>query len=165
MNAAEVLEKVVKSYMVYYDVKYEDVTPPFAAEAEFHSHDTKFFLVRSATLGESESNEYVYFAAVEKLDMNTLKKLDEAAWNAGMARIKPHKDHKNSDITLIITADHITNEAFSAVKRLKRYKSYQFTTQGWTHYHLIAQESSSGRLTYNRQGQDLKKLFRNMKTP
>lgn len=162
MNAQEVLEKVLKSYTTYYDVKREDVTPPFAAEAEFHSHDKQYFLVRSATLGESESNEYVYFHAMEELDLDTLQKLDEAAWEAGMARVTPHKDHRNSDVTLIVIADHITPEAASAAKKLKHYKSYQFTTQGWSHYRLVALETSTNSLTFNRQGQELKKLFRNI---
>ena len=62
MNTTEILEKLLRSYSVYYDIQRENVTEPFAAEANFHTHDEQYFLVRSATISEAESNEYVYFA-------------------------------------------------------------------------------------------------------
>ena len=162
MNLTEGLEKVLRSFQRYYNINREDVTVPFAAEAEFHSHDEQYFLVRSATIAESESNEYVYFATVDELDEETLHKLDETAWEAGLDRVKPHGHHRNSDITLIILADRITEGAMKEVSKIKRYKNYRLTLEGWSHYRLVALELSSGRAAYNRQGQSLKKLVSNI---
>ncbi|MCD7842914.1 MAG: hypothetical protein LUG56_10645 [Lachnospiraceae bacterium] len=159
MDLTQPFEKLVSRFEAYYDVHREDVTPPFDAEAEFHSHDAQFFLVRSATISEAESHEYVYFAKRDVLDEDALRAMDEKAWEEGLAHVTPHKDHRNSDVSLIILANEITEGAAALVPKLRHYKSYQFSLQGWSQYRLIAVESSTGRIVFNRQGKDLKKLI------
>ena len=162
MTSHETLEKILPAFQRYYDIIRDNVPAPFAASAEFHSHDEQYFLIKSARLSESDSHEYIYFAAIEHLDETTLTSLDEKAWEIGFSRVNPHPDHRNTDITLFIIADQITEEAFSMVPKIKRYKSYKFGFQGWTHYRLVAFEHTSGRAAYNRQGESLKKLVRNI---
>lgn len=162
MSKDEILEKLFRSFQVYYDVKREDVAPPFAAEAEFHTHDEQFFLVRSAVLSEAESREYIYFAKEECLDLETLIRLDQAAWERGTGKVRPHKSHRNTDVALIIVAGQITEEAFRRIPKLRHYQSYHFGFQGWSNYRLVAIEQSSGRAAYNRLGRSLKKLVRNI---
>ena len=161
MTLQETLDKILPSFQRYYDIA-KEAPAPFAALAEFHSHDEQYFLIKSARLSESDSHEYIYFATVDLLDEATLKELDEKAWEIGFAKVNPHPDHRNTDITLFIIADQITEGAFSMVPKIKRYKSYKFGFQGWTHYRLVAFEHTSGRAAYNRQGESLKKLVRNI---
>ena len=162
MTLQETLDKILPSFQKYYDIIRENVPAPFTAAAEFHSHDEQYFLIKSARLSESDSHEYIYFATVDQLNESVLKELDEKAWEIGFSKVKPHPDHRNTDITLFIVADQITDEAFAMVPKIKRYKSYKFGFQGWTHYRLVAFEHTSGRVAYNRQGESLKKLVRNI---
>ncbi|MCD7845544.1 MAG: hypothetical protein LUG57_06790 [Oscillospiraceae bacterium] len=163
MTPTESLEILLKSYRSYYDItRHEEPEALFAAEAVFHSHDEQFFLIKKAVVSEAESNEQVFIAVEDALDEALLRRLDEAAWAAGLARVKPHKSHRNTDITLIILADTIAPEARAAVKKLRHYKSYSFGLQGWSNYRLVALETSTGTLSYNRLGGSLKKLFRNI---
>lgn len=163
MDRSAALEQLLRSFEVYYNVKREGVEPPFAAEAEFHSHDEQYFLMRSARIGEADSKEYVYFATPEQLDEAALLDLDRTAWEQGLAKVVPHAEHRNSDVTLFVLADHITEEAFQKIPRLRHYKSYRFSLQGWSQYRLVALELSTGRIAHNRQGQGLAKLVRNIK--
>ena len=48
------------------------------------------------------------------------------------------------------------------VKKTHRYQSYRHMLHGWSDYRLVALELSTGQLTYNRKGQSLRKLFRNI---
>ena len=162
MTPEEALTRLLRSYTRYYDVVREGVAPPFAAEARFHSHDEQYFLVKSARISEADSHEYVFFAVEDTLDEARLAALDEAAWGRGMERVRPHKDHRNSDVTLIVLAERMTPGAEAAVKKLKRSKSYRFGLQGWSSYRVIALELSSGRLASNRMGRSLRKLLRNI---
>ena len=162
MTTAEALDKLLRAYTAYYNIERENVTAPFAAEAMFKSHGEQFFLIKAAKLSESESAEYVFFATPEKLTEADLDALDEKAWETGLSRVKPHTSHRNTDVILVVLADSIDDDAFNKVKKLHRYKSYSFGFKGWSNYKVIALEVSSGRLTYNRQGQSLKKLFRNI---
>ncbi|MCD7814919.1 MAG: hypothetical protein LUH20_12900 [Lachnospiraceae bacterium] len=166
MNLTEPFEKLLSRFEAYYDVhRAEEAPAPFDAMAEFHSHDEQFFLVRSATISEAESHEYVYFAKRELLDADSLRTLDARAWEDGLSRVKPHKDHRNSDVTLMILAGQMTDEAAALIPKLSHYKSYRFSLQGWSQYRLIAVEQSSGRSVCNRQGRDLKKLVSNIFKP
>ncbi len=159
MNRADAMEKAVRAYEAYYDVNIETPEKPFFAEASFHSHDDAFFLVHGAVIGESESNEYVFFATEKYLSLERLKELDAVAWEKGIARVKPHGHHRNTDISLIVLADQVTEEARAAVKGLKHYKSYRFSLQGFSHYRLLVVDLTEKKMFWNRQGTDLRKSF------
>ncbi len=160
MEKTEALSKLLRSYEKYYDINRENPVKPFAAQAEFSLHDEQYFLVRSARISEADSKEYVYFAAEDLLDLQALERLDERAWEDGTGRVQPHKDHRNSDVILIILADQITEDAMKRIPKLKHYQSYRHGFYGWSHYKLAAIELSTGKTAANRQGRDLIKLFR-----
>lgn len=159
MNLTEAQDRLLRAYRPYYDVDCENITPPFFAEAVFHSHDEQFFLVKSAKLAEAETHEYVFFAAEQSLTAQRLQELAETAWNTGLARVQPHSSHQSSDVVLAILADSITPEAMRLIPRLRLYRSYRHGLQGWSHFRLYALEVSSGRTAHNRQGRALKKIF------
>lgn len=159
MTREEMLKKMLRSFAAYYDINTETPAAPFAAEAVFHSHSDAYFLVKSAAIGEAESHEYVFFASVDQLDSSLLASLDQTAWDTGISRVKPHSSHRNTDVTLVVAASSVTEEAKAQIPRLKHYKNYRMSLHGFGHYHLIVADLSSGDLTCNRQGRSLKKLF------
>jgi len=162
MRPEEALEKLLPSFVRYYNVKREDVTEPFSAEAEFYTHDEAYFLMKEAKMSESESREFVFFAALDQLDLDTLKKYDEAAWNTGMSRVEITPIHHSSDVSLIILADKIDKDAEKLISKLKHHKSYCFNFKGFSRYRLIALETSTGKIIHNHLGSELKKLVRNI---
>lgn len=162
MTKAEALERALLAFRRYYDIKQEGVTEPFAAEAVFRTHDEHFFLLKGAKLFESESREYVFFAAEDNLDLPRFLELDETAWSVGLSRAEPGEGHKSTDVALVILAERIEEDAAAAVKKQRHYKSYCLSLHGWSQYRVIAVEFSSGRIVHNRQGQSLEKLFRNI---
>lgn len=85
--------------------------------------------------------------------------LDHAAWEKEISRVKPHDNHRNTDVTLIVIADSVTEEAGKLARTLKHYKSYRMSLQGFSHYHLIVVDLSSGKTFCNRQGRSLRKIF------
>ena len=165
MSPAQVLETLLKSYERYYNVQTEDVEPPFAAEAAFHSHDEQYFLIKSAKLSEAEAHEYVFFAVADLLTLKDAQRLDACAWERGTARAKPSAHHRSTDVALVVLAERIAPDAAAYIEKLKRYQSYRFTFHGWSHYQAIALETSTGILSYNRRGRELEKLFRNINLP
>lgn len=162
MHAQEALEKLLRSYETYYNVNREDPAPPFAAEAVFHSHDERFFLIKSAKLSEAESHEYVFFAKEERLTADRLRQLSDAAWTTGTGRVRPYASHQSSDVLLEIVAEVIDPEAMALIPKLRRYQSYRYTLHGWSHFRLFALETSSGRMAWNPQGRRLKQIFQSI---
>lgn len=68
----EALERVLRSYQTYYNIKTEAVEPPFAAEAIFGSHNEQYFLIKKAKVADIDTNETVYFATEESLSKERL---------------------------------------------------------------------------------------------
>ncbi len=164
MTPSEALGTLLKSYRQYYTITTDCVELPFAAEAVFHSHDEQYFLVRSARLGEAESNEYVFFALGGDVDLDQMRRLETCAWERGISRVRPHSEHRNTDVAFILLAEHIDLNARDYIRQAKRYQSYRFTFYGFSHFKAIALETSSGELFCNKRGRDLRKLFRNIQT-
>ena len=65
LTPGEALERVLRSYQTYYNIKTEAVEPPFAAEAIFGSHNEQYFLIKKAKVADIDTNETVYFATEE----------------------------------------------------------------------------------------------------
>ncbi len=172
MDSFYAIKKLLPAFEQYYTIKNEDVTPPFCAEAEFRSHNEQYFLVRSAHIADIDSNEFVYFATLNDLDNAKLEELVNAAWQAGLAKVRPHEGHRNSDVTLIILADKISDETKIKIKKTKLYKSYKFSFHGWSNFKLsVCDLSTTGKdgtpdVFCNRQGRDFAKLIKkNIKNP
>lgn len=162
MMSADALEKILPLFQVYYDIERENATEPFDAEAAFHSHDEQYFLIKTAKYTEMEAHEYAFFAALDKLTPENAKELDEIAWNTGLSRARPSSIHRSTDVTLVLVADEVDPDAAAYIKKLKRSKSYKCLLHGFSNYHAIAIETSTGVMTCNRLGQHLRKLFSNI---
>lgn len=162
MTTSDAFEQIINSFVRYYNIKKEDVEPPFAAEAEFHAHGEQYLLVKAAHISDIDSNEYVFFATEEDLTTEKLLELDKTAWERGLSRIKPYYGHRNSDITLIVLAENVREDIFQVAKKLKHYKSYLFSIYGWSHYKLAVCDCSTGTCGYNRMGKDLKKITKSL---
>lgn len=158
MNRNEALEKILNSFTRYYNVKTSDVEQPFCAEAEFHAHGEQYILVKSAHISDIDSNEYVFFASEDSLDEERLSELDKTAWERGLSRIKPYYGHRNSDVTLFILADRVSDGVAKIAKKIRHYKSYHFSIYGWSHYKLAICDCSTEKCTFNRMGKDLRKI-------
>ncbi len=91
-----------------------------------------------------------------------LEEIAAAAWERGLSRVSPYYGHRNSDVTLVLFADRISDKALKKIKKLNFYKSYAFGLFGWSGFRLLAYEASTGRTVTNRRGADLKKLVGNL---
>ena len=166
MEPSEAIKKLLPAFEQYYTVKTEDVTPPFCSEAEFRSHNEQYFLVRSAHIADIDSNEFVFFADCEELSSEKLKELTDAAWNAGLQKVRPYNGHRNSDVSLFIFTKSISPETAAIIKKTKLYKSYKFSFYGWSHFKLAVCNISNMEIYTNRQGKDYAKLIKkNIKNP
>ena len=162
MDRKEALERLVASYGRYYNVKTEDPTEPFAAEAEFHTHDEQYFLFKSAKLSEMDAAEIVFFASVEELTEETYRELDGIAWETGLSRVHAGPGHRRTDISLVILADRMDGACPKMIRKQRRSVSYKFGFHGYTHYRVVAYDLTDGTIARNAMGEPLEKTIRNI---
>ena len=158
----EAYERVMAAYSAYYDLNREDPLEPFDAEAVFRIHDEQYILIKKAKVSEVDSNEFVYFAKVGELTEEQFRNYEETAWEDGLSRTRPKENHRNSDVTVVITAESISPEAEKAIKRSKKYKSYKWGIHGWSAHRVVAYDFSKHKLLYNHRGEELKEIFSNI---
>lgn len=163
MELEEALTRVLRSYRRYYDLNTEHVEPPFTAEAEYHSHEEHYFLTKRAVIDEIENHEIVYFAVVLELNSENFAVLDRTAWERGIAKAKPSIHHQSTDVSLVILAERIEEDLFRRIKKTKHSVSYKRLLHGYSNYHLIAMELSSGRIVYNRLGYSMKRILKSIR--
>lgn len=162
MTSKEALDKLLRSFMQYYDVNKEEVIEPFTSFASFQSHEHGYWLVKKATISDAETKEYIYFYDAAHIDLETVERLEALAWEDGMKKVVPHSQHRNTDVGVIFIGESIDPDAMAAIKKLHHYKSYKMTFQGWSNFLSIALDLSSGKLAYNRFGSRLKKVLKSI---
>ena len=162
MTAKEVLKMLLKSYRGYYNVNEVDPLEPFAAQAHFHSMDQSYFLMKKAVTSTSETHEYVYFYTAEHITLDDVNRLAQLSWDDGMAQVRPHKEHRNTDVSLVLIGESIDDDAFEAVKKLRNYKSYKWRFQGWSDFRSVALDLSKKSYVYNQKGEPFKKVFKTL---
>ena len=156
----DILEKILNSYVHYYTIKRDDVPAPFTAQAEFHSHNEQFVLVKKAKIADIDSNEYVYFLLTENLDIQKLLDAAQKAWEDGLAKVIPSFTHRNSDVTLVAIANTFTDGLEKAAKKIRYSKSYAFSFCGWSNFRLVGYEAKTKKFASNYHGKDLIKTFK-----
>ena len=102
----------------------------------------------------------IFFLA-EHLDLATLQKQIELSRQAGLARVRPHKEHMCSYVTPVILADTIDPDAAVLLRKTRLRKNYRFTLYGWMEYRIAAMECSTGRFLSNPAGREVRKTLEN----
>jgi len=160
MIFSEAIEKILPAFEQYYTIKKDNTDLPFCVQAEFRSHNEQYLLVRSAHIADEDSNEFVYFAEEKELSEEKLISLVDAAWEKGLAKVKPYYGHKNSDISVIIFSERVDPNLKKLIRKTKRYKSFKFSLHGWSRLKLVVAELPAKNYFCNYQGSELCKLIK-----
>ena len=161
MTRQEGLEKLIKAYSHHYDIE-RDVTVEggsFPAMAIFFLRDENYLITRKHVLNAVENHEYVYFYLTEHLDAETLREQINITREDGLGRIRPHKEHMSSLVTLVILADTIDEEAKKLIQKTRFHKNYRLALHGWMEYQIAAMEISTNSFLSNPAGKNAKKTL------
>ncbi|NCB50459.1 MAG: hypothetical protein EOM54_01070 [Clostridia bacterium] len=170
-DRAAFLDKLRDSYEYYYDVKTldpdENSDVPLVISAEFHARDEGYVLTKQVKIWAAESNEYVFIFSAPSFDGDTACHCIDYALADGMARIKPHSEHRNSFIIAIFIADAFDFTVQKEICKRKFDKSYKMGFHGWSALKTAAVDIEKEMIATNRPGEDigkfLKKLLRSEK--
>ena len=161
MTLQERLEKLLKAYSHHYDIDRDVHTEEgdYPAAATFFVRDENYAFIREAVISAYEQYEYVYFFMTEHLDAAAAKELLDRTLKVGMARIKPHTEHRCSYVTLVILADTVDEEAKTLIQKTRFQKNYRLALHGWMEYHIAAMEISTQSFLSNPAGKEARKTL------
>lgn len=161
LTLKERLDILLEAYSHHYNVARDVQTPEgsYPATADFFMRDENYAFSKKAVISAYEQYEYLYFFLSDHLDGEGAKDLLDRTLKAGMARIRPHKEHKSSYVTLVILADTITPEAKKLIEKTRFQKNFRLSLHGWMEYHIAAMEISNNRFLSNPAGKETRKLL------
>ena len=98
------LDKLLNAYSHRYDIE-RDVTVEgghFPATATFYLRDENYLISKKHVLSAVENYDYTYFYITDHLDAATLRHQIDLTMKVGSARVKPHREHMSSFVTLVV---------------------------------------------------------------
>lgn len=161
LNRAQCINKLMDAYSHHYDIE-RDVTVEgehYPAMAIYFLRDENYIISKKHVLSAVENHEYVYFLSVDHLDAETLEHHIQVTKADGLGRIKPHKEHMSSMVTLVVLADTISEEAKALIKKTRFRKNYRLALHGWMEYHIAAMEISTNSFLSNPAGKGARKIL------
>ena len=161
LTRQERLNKLLDAYSHHYDIT-RDVTAEgrqYPAVATFYVRDENYAFNKKFVISAFEQYDYTYFYLADHLDAEATKELLDQTLKAGMACIKPHKEHKSSYVSLVILADTIDPEAQKLIKKTRFQKNFRLALHGWMEYHIAAMEISTQRFFSNPAGKGAKRTL------
>ena len=161
LSLQERLEKLILAYSHHYDIERDVHTDEgdYPAAATFYMRDENYAFIKEAVISAYEQYEYVYFHLADHLDAAGAKDLLDRTLKTGMTRIKPHKEHRCSYVTLVILADTIDEEAKKLIQKTRFQKNYRLALHGWMEYHIAAMEISTQSFLSNPAGKEARKTL------
>ena len=161
MTKQDRLEKLINAYSHHYDIERDVVIDGeyFPAMAIYYLRDENYLITKKHVLNAVENHEYVYFYLTDHLDAKTLQNKIDFTRNDGLGRIKPHKEHMSSMVSMVILADTIDPEAKALIKKTRFRKNYRLALHGWMEYQIAAMEISTNSFLSNPAGKNAKKTL------
>ena len=161
MDKNEALEKLLNAYSHHYNIErgVQVEGGGFPAAAVYFLRDEHYLVRRDKKFYATEQYDYTYFCLAEHLDAPALQEQIDLSLKAGLARIRPHKEHMCSFVTLVILADTIDPEAKKLLKRTRFRKSFWLALHGWMEYHIAAMECSTNSFLSNPAGKEARRTL------
>ena len=155
------LDKLLNAYSHQYNIERDVVVEggSFPAAATFFLRDENYLISKKHVLSAVENYDYTYFYVTDHLDAPTLRQQIDLTKKVGGARVKPHREHMSSYVTLVILADTIDEEAKKLIKKTRFQKYFRLALHGWMEYHIAAMECSTNSFLSNPAGKGAKKTL------
>lgn len=157
----ERLNKLLDAYSHSYDIDrdVEEEGRLWPATATYYLRDENYLISKQHVLSAVEQHEYLYFHVTDHLTAEELQLEIELSKQAGLRKVKPHKDHMFSNVGLVVLANTISPEAQQIIKKTRFRKNYRLSLWGWTEYQLAAMESSTNSFYANPAGAGARKIM------
>lgn len=138
------LERVLAAHQSFYDIRrdylFEGRT--FPAFAEYHTYGEKYVLVKRAKLWEVNTHDFMFFECVDELDEASLAEKISFMKEKAIRKVDAGPNHMSSALSLVIIANHASDEALKLAKKTRFHKEYRFGFRGWTDLRLAVVDLS-----------------------
>ncbi len=154
-----VVRRLLAANGAWYDThsNYEFCGHMFAGYCEFHSHGEQYVLVKRAKLWEVDAHDYLFLDSVDHVDEEYLTRAIAFMETSGLTKVDPKPNHMQSSLSLVLIADAVDEEAKKLCRRTRFRKNFMLGLRGWSDLRLAIVDLSSGDVTTNGAGKELRR--------
>ncbi|MDO4189495.1 MAG: hypothetical protein Q4D29_10945 [Lachnospiraceae bacterium] len=162
----DVLNKIERVYGTSYDViRHDENSTGLLMEAEFHVHTENYVISKKAQLYQMDSNEYVYLFYYPELSLDLFNEVINKAYELGYEKITPGPNHRSSYVVAEFICDTVCEDAYKALKKYRKRKSFQFSFHGWMETHAVLIDLGTESIIANGDGRLCGKFLKNVLHP
>ena len=157
------MEILKDSYSAYYtieDLSHESL--PLVFRADYKASDEHFWFTKTARVWVNEKNEYCYVFSAESFSPEEAEACMNWAWDDGMPRVQPHKNHQCTNVKLVFVADRVEEDTARAVRKMSRTKNYHHGLYGYSNLLTGLVDLSTEKTVTNREGHELVPFFKKL---
>lgn len=168
MEGGDLLERLLKSYQVSYDIEkaYDIKGDIYDAHACFNVTSAKYVLIKKAELWRANCFEHVFFRVLDQLNVEDVERFREQIVSyiepqlVRGGRKCPEKDHMYTYMTGIFIAENgVSDDVKKMVKHFKYVKNYRFTIRGYSEVRMLVFDLQNKKIFGNHAAKDLVKGY------
>ncbi|MCR5594790.1 MAG: hypothetical protein K6G12_02995 [Lachnospiraceae bacterium] len=159
------LNQILNGYRTNYDVSVHDDGDDLVATAESHVRQGQHVVFKEFEMWSANDDEYVYVFRIPHLTAELVQNAISRAYDDGFPKIKlDHVDFKHQHMCTRLVAlflfDDADEDALTAIRKCKIYKSFQFSLKGWMEMHTAGICLADERVISNRYGRETAKFLK-----
>lgn len=136
----------------YEDGEFFDLT------GKFHDVSGRIFITKVDIIDKYETFENCYLRYMPQAGFEDIQKYFELMVQKADT-LNPQKDHFYTDVTGILIADKLPDDLMPYLKKLKFQRYFRMFWRGFSTVRLVCTELSTGRVSTNRAGREIKKVY------
>ncbi len=163
MTRQEAVDRLIGRYKGLFDIHtMDDGGMGLVCRCDFHIHNEKFVLVKSARLWEADCHEYVFVFSVKSFTEDVFRRCSEYVVSQGEELVEPKPGHMYTYLTCVFVCDEYTREAVKLLKGFRHGRSYRFSLYGWSDWRAFMMRAEDGAFFCNKNRKEFAKFIKNI---
>ena len=144
-KAQLLLKRLLAAHETWYDVTrgYTLAGRTFPGLAAYHEYGEQYVLVKRAKLWAVGQHEYIFFDIVDRLEEEAFQDTVQFLKTEALKLVDPVPDHMSTNISMVLIAESISDEAAKVLRKTSFRKNYMFGIRGWSDLCLVGVDLSA----------------------
>jgi hypothetical protein len=162
MDKTLYLEILNQKFQRHFQIKNNEIIfqKQFDLYAKYSETTGRTFVTQKDIIDKFEVNEHCFVKTMENLDLETIYNFSEFFKQLTINLVKPHKEHKSTNITGVLVSENpISEDIQNFVKKFNYSKYYKFYLQGYSDVRLVVVDLTNKSVITNKKGKEVKKVY------
>ena len=154
-NRRDAIDKILQAYMPFYNIHKVENDTPVTFRCDYFAENEGHFISKKAKLWTAAQEQFIYFADIEKMDMDVFNSVNNYVLSDGMDRLNIGPGHMSSEIVSVFICSECSDEIYNKVKKSTVRKNFRFTLHGWMDFFPVGVSIKDRKVISSGAGKDM----------